>query len=45
MAITFKNKITLRLGAMFRFGTISCIEDEQGTLQRIADPPKNPEGS
>jgi hypothetical protein len=43
MAITFKNKITLRPGAMFRFGTISCIADEEGTLQRIAClPEKNP---
>jgi hypothetical protein len=27
-------------GAMFRFGTISCIEDVEGTLHRIADPPE-----
>jgi hypothetical protein len=40
MAIAFKNKITLRLGAMFRFGTISCIADEEGTLHRVADPPE-----
>jgi hypothetical protein len=40
MAITFKNKITLRPGAMFRFGTISCIVDKEGTLHRIADPPE-----
>jgi hypothetical protein len=40
MAITFKNKITLRPGAMFRFGTISCIADEEGTLHHIADPPE-----
>jgi hypothetical protein len=40
MAITFKNKITLRPGAMFRFGTISCIADEEGTLHRIVDPPE-----
>jgi hypothetical protein len=40
MAITFKNKITLCPGAMFRFGTISCIADEEGTLHRIADPPE-----
>jgi hypothetical protein len=50
MAITFKNKITLRPGAMFHFGTISCIEDEEGTLHRVADPSEkaflgNPEGS
>jgi hypothetical protein len=41
MAITFKNKITLRLGAMFRFGTISCIADEEGALHRVADPLEN----
>jgi hypothetical protein len=40
MAITFKNKITLRPRAMFHFGTISCIVDEEGTLHRIADPPE-----
>jgi hypothetical protein len=40
MAITFKNKITLHPGAMFRFGTISCIADKEGTLHRIADPPE-----
>jgi hypothetical protein len=41
MAITFKNKITLCLGAMFRFGTFSCIADEEGALHRVADPPEN----
>jgi hypothetical protein len=40
MAITFKKKITLRPGAMFRFGTISCIADEEGTLHCIVDPPE-----
>jgi hypothetical protein len=40
MAITFKNKITLLLGAMFYFGTISCIADKEGTLHRIVDPPE-----
>jgi hypothetical protein len=25
---------------MFRFGTISCIAKKEGTLHRIADPPK-----
>jgi hypothetical protein len=40
MAITFKNKITLSPGAMFCFGTISCIEDVEGTLHCIADPPE-----
>jgi hypothetical protein len=40
MAITFKNKITLSLGAMFCFGTISCIVDDEGTLHRVADPPE-----
>jgi hypothetical protein len=40
MAITFHRKITLRLGSVFCFGTISSIADEEGTLHRIADPPK-----
>jgi hypothetical protein len=40
LTITFKNKITLRPGAMFRFGTISCIANEEGTLHRVADPPE-----
>jgi hypothetical protein len=40
MAITFKNKITLRPGAMFCFVTISCVADEEGTLHCIADLPK-----
>jgi hypothetical protein len=38
MAITFQHKIILRPGSMFRFGTISSIADEEGTLHRIADP-------
>jgi hypothetical protein len=40
MAITFHSKITLRLGSVLCFGTISSIADEDGTLHRIADPPK-----
>jgi hypothetical protein len=40
IAITFKNKITIRPGAMFRFGTISCIVDEEWILHRVADPPE-----
>jgi hypothetical protein len=40
MAVTFHNKITLRPGSVFCFGTISSIADEEGTLHRIADPPK-----
>jgi hypothetical protein len=40
MAVIFKNKITLSLGAMFCFGTISCIADIKGTLHHIADPPE-----
>jgi hypothetical protein len=40
MAIIFKNKITLSLGAMFCFGTISCIADIEGNLHRIANPPE-----
>jgi hypothetical protein len=31
---------TLRPGSVFCFGTISSIADEEGTLHRIADPPK-----
>jgi hypothetical protein len=40
MAVTFHRKITLRPGSVFRFGTISSIADEEGTLHRIADQPK-----
>jgi hypothetical protein len=40
MAVTFHHKITLRPGSVFCFGTISSIADEEGTLHRIADPPK-----
>jgi hypothetical protein len=40
MDIIFKNKITLILGAMFCFGTISCIVNIEGTLHRVADPPE-----
>jgi hypothetical protein len=40
MVVTFKNKITLSPGAMFCFGTISCIADVEGTLHHVADPPK-----
>jgi hypothetical protein len=40
MAITSKCKIALRLRTMFYFGTILSIEDEEGTLHRVADPPK-----
>jgi hypothetical protein len=40
MAVTFHSKITLHLGSVFCFGTISSIADEEGTLHRIADPPK-----
>jgi hypothetical protein len=40
MAITFHHKIILRLGSVFCFGTISSIADEEGTLHRIADPPR-----
>jgi hypothetical protein len=40
MAVTFHNKIVLRPGSVFCFGTISTIADEEGTLHRIADPPK-----
>jgi hypothetical protein len=37
MAVTFQHKITLRLGSVFCFGTISSVADEEGTLHRIAD--------
>jgi hypothetical protein len=40
MAVTFHRKITLRPGSVFCFGTISSIADEEGTLHRIANPPK-----
>jgi hypothetical protein len=40
MVVTFHSKITLRPGSVFCFGTISSITDEEGTLHRIADPPK-----
>jgi hypothetical protein len=40
MAVTFHSKITLRPGSVFCFRTISSIADEEGTLRRIADPPK-----
>jgi hypothetical protein len=40
MAVTFHSKITLRPGSVFCFGTISSIVDGEGSLHRIADPPK-----
>jgi hypothetical protein len=40
MAITFQHKIVLRPRSTFCFGTISSVADEEGTLHRIADPPK-----
>jgi hypothetical protein len=40
MAVTFHRKITLRPGSVFCFGTISSVADEEGTLRRIADPPR-----
>jgi hypothetical protein len=40
MVVTFHSKITLHPGSVFCFGTISSIADEEGTLHRIADPPK-----
>jgi hypothetical protein len=40
MAVTFHSKITLHPGSVFCFGTISSVADEEGTLHRIADPPK-----
>jgi hypothetical protein len=40
MAVTFQHKIILRPGSVFCFGTISFVADEEGTLHRIADPPR-----
>jgi hypothetical protein len=40
MAITFQHKIVLRPRSTFCFGTILSVADEEGTLHRIADPPK-----
>jgi hypothetical protein len=40
MAVTFQRKIILRPGSVFCFGTISSVADEEGTLHRIADPPR-----
>jgi hypothetical protein len=40
MAVTFQHKIILRPGSIFCFGTISSVADEEGTLHRLADPPK-----
>jgi ADP-heptose:LPS heptosyltransferase len=40
MAVTFYSKITVHPGSVFRFGTISSVADEEGTLHRIADPPE-----
>jgi hypothetical protein len=40
MAVTFQCKITLRPRSVFCFGTISSVADEEGTLHRIADPPR-----
>jgi hypothetical protein len=40
MAVTFHRKITFRPGSVFCFGTISSVADEEGTLHRIADPPR-----
>jgi hypothetical protein len=40
MVVTFQHKIILRPGSVFCFGTISSIADEEGTLHRIADPPR-----
>jgi hypothetical protein len=45
MAIIFKSKITFIPGAIFYFRTISCIEDVEGTLHRIATPPKKKSSS
>jgi ADP-heptose:LPS heptosyltransferase len=40
MAVTFHSKISLRLGSVFCFGTISSVADEEGTLHRVANLPE-----
>jgi hypothetical protein len=45
MAIIFKSKITFSPGAIFCFGTISCVADIEGTLHRITTPPKKKSSS
>jgi hypothetical protein len=40
MDVTFQHKIILCPGSIFCFGTISSVADEEGTLHRLADPPK-----
>jgi hypothetical protein len=45
MVVTFQHKIILRPGSVFYFGTISSVEDEEGTLHRIADPPERKSSS
>jgi hypothetical protein len=45
MAVTFQHKIVLRPGSVFCFGTISSVAYEEGTLHRIADPPKRKSSS
>jgi hypothetical protein len=39
-AVTFQHKIILHPRSIFCFGTISSVADEEGTLHRLADPPK-----
>jgi hypothetical protein len=40
MAVTFQRMITLHPRSVLCFGTISSVADEEGTLHRIADPPR-----
>jgi hypothetical protein len=40
MVVTFQHKIIFRPESVFCFGTISSLEDEEGTLHRIVDPPR-----
>jgi hypothetical protein len=40
MDVTFQHKTTPCPGSVFCFGTISSVEEEEGTLHRIADPPE-----
>jgi hypothetical protein len=47
MTATFKRMNTFSPGAVFYFGTISCVADTEGTLHHIAVPlgRKSPSGS
>jgi hypothetical protein len=40
MAIIFNITVTFNAGEIFRFGSLSCIVDQEGILHRIVDPSK-----